>query len=55
MSLNKAPKPQIAPDAGSSVGEYVWLPVSGEQVAPCRETAAAEKTKRDVKQFPRRL
>lgn len=55
MSLNKAPEPQIAPDAGSSVGEYAWLPAPGEQVSPCRETAATDKTKRDVKQLSRWL
>lgn len=44
MSLTEAPEPQIAPDAGSSVGEYVWIPAPDEQVAPCRESAA--KTRR---------
>lgn len=49
MSLNEASEPQIAPDAGSSVGKYAWLPAPDEQVAPCRETAATDETTHDVK------
>lgn len=55
MSPNEAPEPQIAPDAGSSVGKFVWLPAPDEQVAPCREAAATDETKCEAKQFSRPL
>lgn len=39
VSQSEAPEPQIAPDAGSSVGEYRWIPAPDEQ-EPCRQTTA---------------
>lgn len=42
VSLSEAPEPQIAPDAGSSVGECTWIPAPDEQVAPCRPDTAKQ-------------